>query len=79
MKTKELKVLNDRDLDSKILELRKELMKAYSQIATGTIPKSPGKVREMKKTIAKILTIKHEKTAESFAGNKKHNRGTNKE
>ena len=42
-------------------ELKKELMKINSQIAIGTLPKSPGKLREMKSTIAKILTIKHEK------------------
>ena len=71
MKTKELKALNDPDLDLKIIELRKELMKANSQIATGTVPKSPGKVREMKKTIAKILTIKHEKAMKPGGGIKK--------
>ena len=45
------------DLDSKLIELRKELIKHNAQIATGTTPKSPGQVREIKKTIAKILTI----------------------
>ena len=63
MKSKELKVMNEQDLDSKIIELKKELMKTYSQIAIGTIPKSPGKVKEMKKTIAKILTIKNQKNS----------------
>ena len=61
MKTKELKLMNDVDLESKTSELKKELMKINSQIAIGTVPKSPGKVKEIKKTIAKILTIKHEK------------------
>ena len=61
MKVKELKVMNKRDLESKMVELKKELMKINSQIAIGTIPKSPGKVREIKRTIAKILTLKHEK------------------
>ena len=36
-------------------------MKINSQIAIGTIPKSPGKVKEIKRTIAKILTVKREK------------------
>ena len=61
MKAKELKVMNELDLENKIIELKKELMKVNSQIATGTIPKSPGKIREMKRTIAKILTIKKRK------------------
>ena len=58
MKAKELKAMNELDLESKMIELKKELMKINSQIAIGTIPKSPGKVREIKRTIAKILTIK---------------------
>ena len=61
MKAKELKVMNESDLENKIAELKKELMKANSQIAIGTVPKSPGKVREMKRTIAKILTVKRQK------------------
>ncbi|MBI2657852.1 50S ribosomal protein L29 [Candidatus Woesearchaeota archaeon] len=61
MKQKELKAMNEQDLNSKVAELKKELMKTYSQIAIGTIPKSPGRVKEMKKTIAKIFTINNQK------------------
>ena len=61
MKTKELKVMNEPELEKKLIELRKELMKINSQIATGTIPKSPGKVKEIKRTIAKIITINQQK------------------
>ena len=58
MRTKDLKAMSNSDLDSKMLELRKELMKSGSQIATGTVPKSPGKVKIMRRTIAQIITIK---------------------
>ena len=58
MKAKELKAMSELDLESKSIELKKELMKVNSQIAIGTLPKSPGKVKEMKRTIAKILTIR---------------------
>ena len=61
MKTKELRLLNELDLKSKATELRKELMKINSQIAIGILPKSPSKAREIKKVIAKIMTIKIEK------------------
>ncbi|MBI2101582.1 50S ribosomal protein L29 [Candidatus Woesearchaeota archaeon] len=61
MKAKELRLMSDAEMDGKLAELRKELMKANSQIAIGTVPKSPGKVRESKKTIAKIMTIRREK------------------
>ena len=50
--------MSEIDLESKSIELKKELMKVNSQIAIGTLPKSPGKVKEMKRTIAKILTIR---------------------
>lgn len=61
MKAKEARAMNEQELDSKISELKKELMKINSQIAIGTLPKNPGKVREVKRTIAKILTIKTQK------------------
>ena len=61
MKSKELKVMSELDLKNKELELKKELMKINSQIAIGTLPKRPGKIKYMKRTIAKILTIRHQK------------------
>ncbi|MDP6648071.1 MAG: 50S ribosomal protein L29 [Candidatus Woesearchaeota archaeon] len=61
MKVKELKIMNELGLDNKLVELKKELMKINSQIAIGTVPKSPGKVKEIKRAIAKILTIKNQK------------------
>lgn len=57
MKFKELKGLSKTDLEKKVVELRKELMKENTQISTGTVPKSPGKLRNMKKTIARIRML----------------------
>ena len=58
MKVKELRLISELDLESKTAELKKELMKINTQVATRTIPKNSAKVREIKKTIAKILTLK---------------------
>ncbi len=58
MKTKELKLMSEPELESKMAELKKELMKINSQIAIGTIPKNAGKVKVIKRTIARILTVK---------------------
>lgn len=52
----EMKGMNPEDINSKIEELKKELIKQNAQIATGTTPKSPGRVKEVKKTIARLLT-----------------------
>ena len=64
MKIKELRELGKEDMKTRLEELRKELIKHNAQIATGTVPKSPGQVKQTKKTIAKILTILNEKKKE---------------
>ena len=46
----ELRNLSVDEMKSKISELRIELIKQNAQVATGTTPKSPGKLREIKKT-----------------------------
>ena len=43
MKTKELKLMNEPDLENKVIELKKELMKINSQIAIGMVPKNPSR------------------------------------
>ena len=64
MKTKDLRTMGKQELEEKILELKKELVKLNAQIATGTNPKSPRQAREIKKTVARILTIKGERLQE---------------
>jgi len=66
MKAKEIAVMSKEDTEAKLEELRKELVKLRAQISTGTTPKSPGQVRQIKKNIARILTKK------SMEVNKKH-------
>ena len=55
---RELLDLKDEVLEGKLHELNKELMKFRSQVASGTIPRSPGRIRVIRKTIARIHTIK---------------------
>ena len=57
MKFKELNSLDDKSLQTKFRELKLELMKENSQVATGTSAKSSGKLRTLKKTLAKIKHI----------------------
>lgn len=61
MKIKELRKMDKKTMDSKIDELRKELMKLNAQVATGTRPENPGRIQVIKKTIARIHTILNEK------------------
>ncbi len=53
----ELKNLTLKELRSKLDDLKKELMKLQSQVATRTVPEKPGRIRQIKRTIARILTI----------------------
>ncbi|MEK6983431.1 MAG: 50S ribosomal protein L29 [Nanoarchaeota archaeon] len=59
------------DLRNKIIELKKELMKLNSQVAVGTALKNPNRVKELKRTIAKILTLNSENIHKDNGGTKK--------
>jgi len=58
---KDLKNMPKSEMEAKLAELKKELMKENAQVAMGTTPKSPGKLKQMKKMIARILTIQNTK------------------
>jgi large subunit ribosomal protein L29 len=62
--TKELRVLSDTDLKSRLGEFKKELLKLNVEVATGANPSSPGRVKQTKKNIARILTLLKEKQNE---------------
>ncbi len=62
MKIKELREMPEADLKKQIVELRKELMKQNAQVATGTVPKSPGMISSARRTIARIKTILRERS-----------------
>ena len=62
MRFKELSALQPGELREKLLELKKELMKENAQVAIGTVPKNPRKLRNAKKTIAKIEMILSQKS-----------------
>jgi len=59
--TKELKDLSEEQLNVRLEEFKKELLKLNVQVATGASPESPGKLKQTKKNIARILTLLREK------------------
>ncbi len=71
MKAKELRSMNKEDLQAKLEELKKELVKINAQISTGTTPKSPGQVKQTKKNIARILMVLHEQNEKKSEEDKK--------
>ncbi len=61
LKKNELKSMSKENMKVKVTEMRKELMKLQSQVARGTPPENPGKIRSLKRNIARILTISNKK------------------
>ncbi len=57
----QLKNLTVSELDKRLSDLKKELMKLQAQVATRTLPEKPGRIRQIKRTIAMILTLKKSK------------------
>jgi len=63
IKNKEIRQMSEKDIQVKLEDLKKQLMRSNAQIAIGTTPENPGKVRTVKRTIAKLLTqLKIKKT-----------------
>ena len=67
MKFKELKGMSIEELKTKREEVLKELMKENAQVAIGTIPKNPGKLRNSKKIVARINMLLAEKEVKKKA------------
>jgi len=65
IKKNEFGQMNEKSLNDKLVELKKELMKYNSQRSSGTPPDNPGRVREVKKTIARIYTKLGQKKIEA--------------
>ena len=60
MKYKDLKSKTQAELVKIMDESEMELIRENAQVANGTVPKNPGKIRVLKKTIAKINQINGE-------------------
>ncbi|MBQ3418652.1 MAG: 50S ribosomal protein L29 [Erysipelotrichaceae bacterium] len=67
MNIKEIRDLSDADLLKTLDESRKELFDLKFEKATGTV-ENPMRIRELRKTIARILTILKEKENEKKEG-----------
>ena len=58
---KELRSLSEADMKKKGTEFRLELIKLNTQSATATSPQAAGKIRNIKKGIARLETLKRER------------------
>ena len=61
MRTKDIRAMGKNDLSKRVSELRLDLMKETANVKRGRPIKNPGRIRVLRKDIARILTIKREK------------------
>lgn len=59
MKVNEIRNLSTAELDEKVVGLKEELFNLRFQLATGQL-ENPMRIREVKKTIARIKTVQRE-------------------
>ena len=60
LRKSEIRKLSEKEIDKKIQELRLELAKERANINIGASATSPGRIREIRKTIARMETLRKE-------------------
>jgi large subunit ribosomal protein L29 len=72
MKIKEIRAMPVSEAENQVAALRAELAKERAVAAGGTRPENPGRIRAVRKTIARLLTVINEKKrAGEISGGKK--------
>jgi large subunit ribosomal protein L29 len=61
MRIKEIKGLSTEDRANRLLDLRVELARIRTMVNAGGAVENPTRIRELRRTIAQILTIENEK------------------
>lgn len=67
MKAEELRQMNDNELQVKEREMREQLFRLRFQLAAGQM-ESIRKIRELRKDIARLLTVRRERTLKAVDG-----------
>ena len=69
LKTSDLVNLSKEDLTQRVIELKQELAKEKATIAAGTRSENPGKIRKLRRDIARMLTEMNTKKEKKNARN----------
>lgn len=64
LRAEEIREMNDEEIQSELENLQSELLTQTSIQAAGGAPDNPGRIGEIKKTIARIKTIQREREME---------------
>ncbi len=60
MRLKEMRDLPQQDRDKKLGELRTEFLRLQTMIRAGGTVENPARVKQLRKTIARLLTVENE-------------------
>jgi large subunit ribosomal protein L29 len=60
VKAKEVRAMTEDKREKQLADLKNELLKERAITSTGGAPESPGRIRELRRTIARIITIQKE-------------------
>ncbi|MDI6720869.1 MAG: 50S ribosomal protein L29 [Candidatus Aenigmarchaeota archaeon] len=61
LKMKKIREMDDKEIDEKFSELKLEISKEIASSEIGGTVKNPGRIREIKRTIARIKTYRNKK------------------
>jgi large subunit ribosomal protein L29 len=71
LKSSKIRDFADAELKAKLFEYQKEMNSERGLLASGGRTSNPGKLRELRKTIARVITIMHERKLGLVRGTKK--------
>ncbi|MBU7032881.1 MAG: 50S ribosomal protein L29 [Theionarchaea archaeon] len=64
LKAEDIRDMNLEEMKEKLGELRAEYSKEQALLATGTAPENPGRIKALRRTIARLNTIIHQREEE---------------
>ena len=74
MKISEMRGMEPAALKERVVELKAEIAKEKALVAGGTRPENPGKIKSVRKEVARLLTVIKEKERKQKNQEKKEKR-----
>jgi large subunit ribosomal protein L29 len=71
LRVKEIRELSSEERTNKLGEFRTELLRLRTMVKAGGSVENPGRIKELRKTIARILTMEREQSLAPTKTNKK--------
>jgi large subunit ribosomal protein L29 len=60
IRMKDIRAMSPEDRKKRLTELQTELMRLRTMVKAGGAPENPSQIREIRRTIARILTVENE-------------------